>query len=48
MFVNDQYDYVTVCHGDDFLKRADASGRDAVDKVLSEKFDTKVLPRIWI
>ena len=37
---------MTVCHGDDFLTSADGAGLDALDKALTEKFDTKVLPRI--
>ena len=45
-FVDDGLGYVTTCHGDDFLTCADARGLDEVDRILSERWDTKVLPRI--
>ena len=45
-FYHSGHDTTVNCHGDDFLAEAEASGLDALDKVLSENFDVKILPRI--
>ena len=44
MFVNDESDYVTECHGDDFMMCADAAGLNALGKLLSEALGAKILP----
>ncbi|CAK0820598.1 unnamed protein product, partial [Prorocentrum cordatum] len=46
MFFSDSFDYVTNCHGDDFLSAGAAAALDEVDRILDEHFDTKRLPRI--
>jgi KUP system potassium uptake protein len=45
-FVHKDHGYVVECHGDDFLSCGSAAALDHLDKVLTEKFDTKVLPRV--
>ena len=43
MTCSQKFGYVTVCHGDDFSTIAAAL--DEIDRVLTETFDTKTLPR---
>ncbi len=45
-FVNRRHGYIVECHGDDFLSAGSAEALDQLDKVLTERFDTKVLPRV--
>ena len=45
-FTHKEHGYVVECHEDDFLSCGSAEALDHLDKVLTEKFDTKVLPRI--
>ncbi|CAK0791790.1 unnamed protein product, partial [Prorocentrum cordatum] len=46
MFVYDSFGYVTCCHGDDFLTAGAASTLDEIDRVLTNNFDAKILPRL--
>ena len=45
-FVHQKHGYIVECHGDDFLSCGSAAALDHLDKVLTGKFDAKVLPRI--
>ena len=37
--------YATVCHVDDFVSCGTGAALDEVDRVLTSRFDTKILPR---
>jgi hypothetical protein len=45
-FTHKGHGYVVECHGDDFQSSGSAEAFAQLDKVLTKKFDTKVLPRI--
>ena len=46
MFVSESHEYVTTCHGDDFVSSGSAAALDEVDRVLTTHFDTQIVPRI--
>ena len=45
-FVHMKHGYAVNCHGDDFFSVGSAEALGQLHKVLTERFDTKVLPRI--
>lgn len=46
LYYHPEWDIMVACHGDDFIAEGLAEDLDRLDKVMKEKFEVKILPRI--